>query len=113
MPNFVVILCDDLGYGDIGPYGSTANSTPHLDRMAQDGVKLTDFYMASPVCSPSRAALMTGCYPKRIGLDAGQESPESGETSAVLNPGDQLGLSPDETTIASLLGSGGYRTKMI
>ena len=63
-PNFIVINIDDLGYADIGPFGSTLNRTPHLDRMAQEGRKLTSFY-AAPVCSPSRAALMTGCYPKR------------------------------------------------
>jgi arylsulfatase A len=106
-PNIIVVLCDDLGYGDIGCYGSTAtSSTPRLDQMARDGVRLTDFYMPSAVCSPSRAAVMTGCYPKRIGLDSGQEFD-------VLLPGDQLGLSPNEITIASLLKSVGYRTKLV
>jgi hypothetical protein len=63
-PNLIFINIDDLGYADIGPFGSTLNRTPHLDRMAKEGRKLTCFY-AAPVCSPSRAALMTGCYPKR------------------------------------------------
>ena len=63
-PNFIVINIDDLGYGDIGPFGSTRNRTPNLDRMAEEGRKLTSFY-AAPVCSPSRASLMTGAYPKR------------------------------------------------
>ena len=67
-PNIILINCDDLGYGDIGCYGSTVHSTPALDRMAAEGLRFTDFYMASPVCSPSRGAMMTGCYPPRIGL---------------------------------------------
>lgn len=72
-PNIIIIFADDLGYGDLGCYGSERNSTPRLDQMAQEGMRFTDFYVASPVCSPSRAALMTGCYPKRIGLDSGHE----------------------------------------
>ena len=63
-PNFIVINIDDMGYADIGPFGSKLNRTPNLDRMAKEGRRLTCFY-AAPVCSPSRAALMTGCYPKR------------------------------------------------
>src|ERR1700694_2741911 len=63
-PNFILINIDDLGYADIGPFGSKINRTPNLDRMAKEGRRLTSFY-AAPVCSPSRAALMTGCYPKR------------------------------------------------
>lgn len=105
-PNIVLIFCDDLGYGDISCYGSRVNRTPRLDRMAQEGMRFTDFYVASPVCSPSRAALMTGCYPKRIGLDSGHDF-------CVLLPGDPIGLHPEETTIAALLKSAGYATKMI
>ena len=67
-PNIILINCDDLGYGDLGCYGSTVNRTPHLDRMASEGLRFTDFYMASPVCSPSRGAMLTGCYPRRIGF---------------------------------------------
>ena len=66
-PNFVVILIDDMGYGDIGPFGSKLNRTPNLDRMAKEGMKLTSFY-AAPVCTPSRAQMMTGCYAKRVSL---------------------------------------------
>ena len=102
-PNFVVIFIDDMGYGDIGPFGSTVNETPHLDRMAAEGMKLTSFYVAAPVCTPSRAALMTGCYPSRVGLARG-----SGH--AVLFPGDPHGLHPDEITIAELLKEAGYAT---
>ncbi|HAU60260.1 MAG TPA: arylsulfatase, partial [Opitutae bacterium] len=63
-PNVVVIFTDDMGYGDIGPFGST-HPTPHLDRMANEGMKLTDFYVSSTACTPSRSALMTGCYADR------------------------------------------------
>jgi len=102
-PNFVVIFIDDMGYGDIGPFGSTLNKTPHLDRMAREGMKLTSFYVASAVCTPSRAALMTGCYPLRVGLPRG-----SGH--AVLFPGDVWGLHGDEITIAEVLKKAGYAT---
>jgi arylsulfatase A-like enzyme len=102
-PNFVVIFIDDMGYGDIGPFGSTVNRTPHLDRMAREGMKLTSFYVASPVCSPSRAALMTGCYPRRVGL-------AKGSGHAVLFPGDPHGLHPNEITIAEILKRAGYAT---
>ncbi len=105
-PNIVVIFCDDLGYGDLGCYGSTVNRTPHLDGMAQSGMRFTDFYVGQPVCSPSRAALMTGCYPKRVGLHTGTDI-------CVLRPGDPLGLSPDEVTVADLLRGQGYATALI
>lgn len=106
VPNFVVINCDDLGYGDLGCYGSTRNNTPALDAMADEGVRFDSFYMASPVCSPSRAALLTGCYPPRIGFGSFDGIP-------VLFPGQELGLAPTEVTIASLLRSAGYRTQMV
>ncbi len=102
-PNFVVIFIDDMGYGDIGPFGSKINETPHLDRMAKEGIKLTSFYVASAVCTPSRAALMTGSYPLRVGLPKG-----SGH--AVLFPGDKYGLNPKEITIAEQLKKSGYAT---
>ncbi len=102
-PNFVIIFIDDMGYGDIEPFGSTINETPHLNRMAAEGMKLTSFYVAAPVCTPSRAALMTGCYPRRVGLGKG-----SGHV--VLFPGDPHGLHPDEQTIAELLRDAGYAT---
>src|SRR5215470_1764834 len=91
VPNFVVINIDDLGYADIGPFGSKINRTPNLDAMAREGRKLTAFY-AAPVCSPSRASLMTGCYPKRVLPIAG-----------VLFPGNDVGLAPGEVTIAEIL----------
>lgn len=67
-PNFVLIYCDDLGYGDLGCYGSQANVTPNLDRLAEQGMRFTDFHTAAAVCSASRAALLSGCYPQRIGI---------------------------------------------
>jgi len=102
-PNIILINCDDLGYGDLGCYGSTKNKTPHIDRLAAGGLKLNDFYVASPVCSASRAALLTGCYPQRIGFGA----------RSVLFPTDAVGLDPEETTIARQLQSVGYATKIV
>jgi len=87
-PNIILINCDDLGYGDLGCYGSQINQTPYLDQMAAEGVRFTDFYMASPVCSPSRGAMLTGCYPPRIGF-------AEFDGNWVLLPGDALGLNPE------------------
>jgi arylsulfatase A len=100
-PNFIVINIDDLGYGDIGPFGATRHKTPNLNRMATEGRKLTCFY-AAPVCSPSRAALMTGCYPKR-----------ALSIPHVLFPANREGLAPEEITIAELLKKQGYITGII
>jgi arylsulfatase A len=99
-PNFVVILVDDMGYGDIGPFGSKVNRTPNLDRLAAEGMRLTSFY-AAPVCTPSRAQLMTGSYAKRVSL------PE------VLFPSGPVGLSDREHTVAELLRRRGYATMAI
>lgn len=100
-PNIVLINIDDLGYGDIGPFGSEKNATPHLDRMAREGRLLKSHY-AAPVCSPSRASLMTGCYPKR-----------ALPTPHVLFPASAVGLDPSEVTIAELLKTQGYATGCI
>lgn len=105
-PNIVLINCDDLGYGDLGCYGSKKNDTPYIDKLADEGIRFTDFYMASPVCSPSRGAMMTGCYPPRIGFG-------SFDGEIVLFPGDKLGLNPKEKTIASILKDAGYNTMHI
>jgi arylsulfatase A len=99
-PNLVIILIDDMGYGDIGPYGSKLNRTPSLDRMASEGMKLTSFY-AAPVCTPSRAQIMTGCYAKRVSMPK------------VIFPACPTGLSAKEHTVASLLKQQGYRTMAI
>ncbi|MGB0580648.1 MAG: sulfatase-like hydrolase/transferase, partial [Limisphaerales bacterium] len=98
LPNVVIIFIDDMGYGDIGPFGA-ARSTPHLDRMAAEGMKLTDFYVSSSACTPSRAALMTGCYADRIGMG-----------KSVVFPADERGLNPREITIAETLKDAGYAT---
>ena len=102
-PNFVVIFTDDQGYGDLSCFGGKHVSTPRIDRMAKEGAKLTSFYVAAPVCTPSRAALMTGCYPTRIDMATGSKF-------GVLLSGDPKGLNPKEVTIAEVLKSVGYKT---
>jgi len=97
-PNFVIILCDDLGYADLGCYGSKKINTPRLDRMAAEGMKFTDFYSAAPVCTPARAALLTGRYPKRVGL------------TNVIFPDSKSGIKPQHKTIAEVLKTCGYAT---
>jgi arylsulfatase A len=99
-PNLIIINADDLGYADIGPFGSKLNRTPALDRLAKEGMKLTCFYTA-PVCSPSRSALLTGCYPKRVGVPN------------VLFPGNATGINAEEKTIAELLKEQGYETMCV
>lgn len=106
-PNFIVIFADNLGYGDFGCYGSTVHHTPNVDRMAAEGVRFTSFYSTSGVCTPSRASMMTGCYPRRVGLH------ESGSGGCVLVPLDHAGLHPDEITVARLLQGAGYATACI
>jgi arylsulfatase A-like enzyme len=106
-PNFLIILCDNLGYGDIGCFGSKLHRTPHIDRMAQEGLKLTHFYSASGVCTPSRASLMTGCYPRRVNLH------KNARGGAVLQPIEPIGLHPDEITIAEVLKMRGYTTAIL
>ena len=107
-PNIILINCDDLGYGDLGCYGSPVNRTPAVDRLAREGMLFTDFYMAAPVCSPSRAAMLTGCYPRRIGMDV-----YGPEKKIVLFPGDAEGLHPDEVTVGSILRRQGYATMLV
>lgn len=107
-PNIILILCDNLGYGDIGCFNPNASQpTPRIDRMAQQGMKFTHAYAAAPVCTPSRAALMTGCYPRRVGLDL---APGQGP---VLRPVAAYGLHPDEITVAEVLKPQGYATLCI
>lgn len=104
-PNFIIIFTDDQGYGDLGCFGGEHVSTPRIDQMAKEGSRLTSFYVAAPVCTPSRAALMTGCYPKRIDM-------ATGSNFGVLLAGDTKGLNPNEVTIAEVLRGAGYRTAM-
>ncbi|MGI9442580.1 MAG: sulfatase family protein [Rubripirellula sp.] len=98
-PNFVIIFADDQGYGDLSCFGSETIKTPNVDRLAEEGRKFTSFMVASPVCTPSRAALLTGCYPKRVGMH-----------QHVLFPTSTKGLNPSEHTIADHLKSQGYAT---
>jgi arylsulfatase A-like enzyme len=105
-PNVVLIYADDLGYGDLASFGATAIRTPHLDRMAAEGLKLTSFYSVSPVCTPSRAALLTGRYAARMGI-------QQMHLSNVLTFQDTTGLPTDETTIATALKTRGYATAAI
>jgi len=97
-PNFIIVFCDDQGYGDVGCYGARGFSTPNLDRMAAEGVRFTDFHAATAVCSASRAALLTGCYPERVSI------------LGALFPGSEIGISDREVTIAEMLKEQGYAT---
>jgi arylsulfatase A len=105
LPNFVIVYADDLGYADIGSFSNreaaSRPQTPHLDRMAAEGIRLTSFYVAQAVCSASRAALLTGSYPNRVGI------------SGALNPTATHGLNPDEMTIAEVLKTRGYATAIV
>ena len=98
-PNFIIIFADDQGYGDLSCFGSKTIKTPHIDRLATEGRKFTSFMVASPVCTPSRAALLTACYPKRVGMH-----------QHVLFPASTKGLHPEEHTIADHLKSQDYAT---
>ena len=97
-PNLVVVFCDDVGYADVGVFGARGYETANIDRMAAEGVKFTDFYAAAPSCTPSRAALMTGCYSQRVSLPN------------VLVPSSKIGISDQEQTIAEVLKPLGYAT---
>jgi len=100
-PNFIIIFTDDQGYQDLSCYGHPRIKTPCLDRMAAEGMRFTDFYVSAPVCTPSRASLMTGCYAQRVSLPG------------VLFPGSKVGIHPDEVTIAELLKGRGYATMCV
>jgi len=97
-PNVVLIFCDDLGYADVGCYGAKGYKTPNIDRLAREGVRFTDFYVAQAVCSASRAALLTGCYPNRIGI------------LGALDPKSSTALHSNEVTIAETVKARGYAT---
>jgi arylsulfatase A len=101
-PNFIIIFCDDMGYQDLSCYGSLLVSTPHIDQLAQQGMKFTDFYVGQSICTPSRSALLTGCYPRRVGMHVG----------VIFSP-DSTGLHPNEVTLAELLKQQGYATACI
>lgn len=100
-PNVILILTDDQGYADVGYQGARGFTTPNIDRMAAEGMRFTDFYVAASTCSPSRAALLTGCYPQRVGIPR------------VLAPWDHVGLHQEETTLAEVLKTQGYATAAV
>ncbi len=106
-PNFIVVFCDNLGYGDIEPFGSTLHRTPNLNRMAREGRKFTHFCVTAGVCTPSRASLMTGCYSQRVGMH------HNDRDGWVLRPVSPYGLHPDEVTIAEVLQAQGYATGIV
>ncbi|MBI2440651.1 MAG: sulfatase [Lentisphaerae bacterium] len=106
-PNVIIMLMDNLGYGDLGCYGSRQHRTPQVDGLARQGLRFTSFYSTSGVCTPSRASLMTGCYPRRINMHV------AGRGQAVLMPIDPKGLNPGEITLARLLKAKGYATACI
>jgi arylsulfatase A-like enzyme len=97
-PNVVLIFTDDQGYQDVGVFGSPNIETPNLDQMAKEGIKLTNYYSAQPICSASRAGILTGCYPNRIGIHN------------ALGPGQKIGINASETTLAEMLKANGYKT---
>jgi len=100
-PNIIIMFTDDQGYGDLGCYGAKGFKTPHIDSLAKDGMKFTDFYVSSPVCSASRVSLMTGCYHERVGI------------SGALGPSSTIGINPEETTIAEVCKAKGYATAAV
>lgn len=106
-PNFIFIYTDNLGYGDLGCFGSEFQETPHIDKMAEEGIRLTSLYSSSPVCTPSRSSLMTGCYAQRVDMHV------NGKGGWVLYPVSSKGLNPDETTIPEILKKEGYSTACI
>jgi arylsulfatase len=97
-PNVVLIFLDDLGYADVGTYGAEGYRTPNLDRLAAEGMVFTDFYASQAVCSASRASLLTGCYAERVSI------------RGALSPSSEVGLNPEETTVAEMLKAQGYST---
>jgi arylsulfatase A-like enzyme len=113
-PNIILILFDDLGYGDLGCYGNQLNRTPNIDKMAKDGLLLKDFCVASSVSTPSRAALLTGCYPKRISMHVNADPvPIWDKGRQVLFPASWKGLNPNEITIAEMLKTHSYSTACV
>ena len=106
-PNFIVIFCDNLGYGDIEPFGSKIHRTPHLNRMAAEGRKFTHFCVTAGVCTPSRASIITGSYSQRVSMHLNDRDYH------VLRPVSPYGLNPDEETIAEALKKHGYATGII
>ena len=100
-PNIVIVFMDDLGYGDLDVYGSVGYATPHLNQLAAEGMRFTNFYSAQAICTASRGGIITGCYPNRIGL------------VGALHPGSPIGLNSTEETIPEMLKTRGYTSSII
>src|SRR5262245_4972165 len=100
-PNVILILTDDMGYGDLECYGGFPYHTPNINKLANQGMRFTNFYVSQAVCSASRSSFLTGCYPNRIGI------------SGALSPYAEIALNPEEETIAKLLKASGYKTSMV
>lgn len=107
LPNFIIIFTDDMGYGDLACFGNQLNKTPNIDRLAERGIKFTDFYAGAPLCTPSRAGLLTGTYPVRNNMAVNHRE------ECVIFPVDEMGLNPRELTIAELLKKKDYATALI
>ena len=101
LPNIILIYCDDLGYGDLSCNGALLYKTPNIDKMANEGMRFTNFHSVQAVCSASRAGLLTGCYPNRLGI------------SGALMPTSKIGLHPDEMTIPEVLRQKNFKTAAI
>jgi arylsulfatase A-like enzyme len=107
-PNILILLVDDLGYGDLGCYGNSTIDSPHIDSLARDGARYTQMYSAAPICTPSRAGFLTGRYPIRLGLTSNDN-----EFRTFNSPAQPGGLPHDETTMAEVAKRLGYRTGLV
>src|ERR1041385_1165333 len=112
-PNVVIILTDDQGYADLGCYGAKGFTTPRIDRMAAEGMRFTDFYTPAPVCTPTRAGIMTGRHPQRLGLMWIENESMRGDPAVVLYARSRHGLAADEITMAQMLKGRGYATACV
>src|SRR5207253_6850366 len=112
-PNVVLIVADDLGGRDLGCYGSTFHKTPHIDKLAKDGARFTDFYAACPVCSPTRASILTGRYPQRINLTDWLPGRPDRPDQKLKRPAIRQELPLEEVTIAEVLKANGYANGLV
>lgn len=112
-PNIILILADDLGYGDLSSYGQKQWQTPNIDRLAREGAKLTNFYTPTPYCAPTRASLLTGLYPIRHGLTSNPNPEKVNNSFQTYRGGDDLGIGSDQLLLSEVLSQAGYATKIV